>query len=247
MPKREWTEEERKAFAEKMKAARSKAPKETEVESDEITISKSEFQDLLKTVSELKSQLQTPNQYQPQQAQVTSQGLIGVQEKYTTTKGYYPDPTERLKKEPRLAPFAFDYNYELTFDVSTSQYKTLEGVTVKEPKFHIKLLGIKLNDDGEQTNERYIVRQLIFHEDPEAALTVAREQGIEVTNENEKDFLDEMRYLRAKSWLLDIFYPPVVNQVKKKREEVIGNTVVEVFEVTSDKAESVQTGKASRF
>lgn len=236
MPKKEWTEEERKAFGEKMKAARSKAPKETEVESDEITISKSEFQDLLKTVSELKSQLQTPNQFQPlQQAQVTAGGLVGVQEKYSTTR-QYPDPTIRLRKEPRLAPFAFEYNYDLTFDVSTSQYKTQEGVTVKEPKFQIKLLGIKLDDAGNQTNQRYIIRQLIFHEDPEAALTLAREQGIEVDPSQEDNFLDEMRYLRTKAWLLDVFYPPKPKAADRRKEEVIGNQVVEVFDVTSTDA-----------
>ena len=237
MPKREWTEEERKAFGEKMKAARSKAPKETQIESDEVTISKSEFEDLLKTVTELKSQLQQPNQFAPnqplQQATVTAGGLVGVQEKYSTTRNY-PSPVERLKKESRLAPFAFEYNYDLTFDVSTSQYKTLEGVTVKEPKFEVQLHGIKLDDQGNQTSQRYIIRKLMFHEDPEAALTIAREQGIEVDPLNEVDFLNEMRYLRCKAWLLDIFYPPKADQSKKLKEEVIGNQVVQVFDASSE-------------
>ena len=234
MPK-DWTEEERKAFGEKMKAAREAKKNEPEIK-EEVTISKSEFEDLLKTVAELKSQLQTPNQFTPQpglqQAQVTAGGLVGVQEKYSTTQNY-PSPVERLKKESRLAPFAFEYNYDLTFDVSTSQYKTLEGVTVKEPKFEVQLHGIKLDDQGEQTNQRYIIRKLMFHEDPEAALTIAREQGIEVDPLNEVDFLNEMRYLRCKAWLLDIFYPPKTDQSKKMKEEVIGNQVVQVFDVTS--------------
>ena len=236
MPKKNMTEEEKKAWGEKMKAAREAKKNEPEIK-EEVTISKSEFEDLLKTVTELKSQLQQPNQFAPsqplQQATVTAGGLVGVQEKYSTTRDY-PSPVERLKKESRLAPFAFEYNYDLTFDVSTSQYKTLEGVTVKEPKFEVQLHGIKLDDQGEQTSQRYIIRKLMFHEDPEAALTIAREQGIDVDPVNENDFLDEMRYLRCKAWLLDIFYPPKADQSKKLKEEVIGNQVVQVFDVSSE-------------
>lgn len=237
---REWTEEQKQAARERLaKAREAKAAKKPEV-SDEVTISKSEFQDLLKTVSELKSQLNQPNQFRPlEQARVTSQGLIGVQEKYSTTRSY-PDPTDRLRKESRLAPFAFDYNYDLTFEVSTSQYKTAEGVTVKEPKFHIKLLGVRLDDAGNRTNQRYIIRQLMFHEDPEAALVLAKEQGIQVDENDEAAFLDEMRYLRAKAWLLDVFYPPKPQAADRRREEVIGNQVVEVFEITSDKEENAK-------
>jgi hypothetical protein len=234
MPKQNMSEEEKKAWGEKMKAAREAKKQEPKVV-EEVTISKSEFSDLLKTVAELKSQLAQPNHYQPlQQAQVTSQGLVGVQEKYSTTQKY-PDPTERLKQEKRLAPFAFDYNYDLTFTINTSQYKTQEGIMVKEPKFEIKLLGVKLDEEGEQTNQRYIIRQLVFHEDPEAAITIAQEQGIQVDEENETDFLNEMRYLRCKAWLMDIFYPPKPKAADRRREEVIGNQVVEVFEVTSEK------------
>jgi len=45
-----------------------------------------------------------------------------------------------------------------------------------------------------------------------------------------------MRYLRCKAWLLDIFYPPKSEQSKQMKEEVIGNQVVQVFDVTSKDA-----------
>jgi len=228
MPKKEWTEEERKAFGEKMKAARQSEPKKDE----EVTISRSEFEDLLKLVTELKQSQPAPNQYQPlQQATVTAGGLVGVQEKYSTTQEY-PSPVERLKKESRLAPFAFEYNYDITYEVGTR----LEAVKLTEPMLEVPLHAIKLNDQGEQTNQRYIIRKLMFHEDPEAALTIAREQGITVDPLNEVDFLNEMRYLRCKAWLLDIFYPPKSDQSKQMKEEVIGNQVVQVFDVTSKDA-----------
>jgi hypothetical protein len=78
---------------------------------------------------------------------------------------------------------------------------------MREPKFTIQLNRIVLNDQGEQTNKRYIARRLIFHEDPQAALVVARENNLAVDENNQKEFLDEMRYLRVKDWLFDVFWP----------------------------------------
>ena len=74
---------------------------------------------------------------------------------------------------------------------------------------------------------------MIFFEDPDAALAVARENGLDVRDYEEKEFLDEMRYLRVRNWLLEAFYPPTItNKKQNKKQMVVGNQVVEYYEVS---------------
>lgn len=176
--------------------------------------------------------------------QMNKQGeLIGEWEKYIVDPAHYPDPTARLKAEPRLQPMAFNYNYELEYDVATSSYETKSGKNVKEPKFMISLNRIVLDDQGEPTNKRYVARKLIFHEDPQAALVIARENGLDVDKSDEKAFLDEMRYLRVRDWLFGIFWPKPADEQAKIREEVIGGTVVQVFTKNSVESSEIDFSK----
>lgn len=165
----------------------------------------------------------------------TNQGLVGTREKYILDPAHYPDPRERLAQEPKLARFAFDMNYELEFNVGVSQYQTKDGVNTKEPKFTIQLNRVVIDEEtGEPTDGRYVITQGIFHEDPEAAIVVASEQGIDVNAWEEKPFLDEMRYLRFRDWLLEAFYTPLpARDRKNKREVVINGKLVQYFEVNS--------------
>lgn len=165
-------------------------------------------------------------------------GVIGVVEKYLVDPAHYPNPTDRLKKEQRLAPLAFEYNYELDYKVALSQYEN-KGINYKEPKFMIDLNRVVLNDQGEQTPKRYVARKLIFHEDPQAALVIARENGLEIESENEKTFLDEMRYLRVRDWLFGIFWPKPTEVTSGITEEVIGGTIVQVFSKSSEDPSSI--------
>ena len=103
-------------------------------------------------------------------------------------------------------------------------------------------------DTGEPTNKRYMVRQAILHEDPQAAITVAREQGLEVDEENQKSFLDEMRYIRMRDWLLEAFYPPKPAQEKKnKSQTVVGNVLVDMWEINSEDPSSISFGELNKF
>lgn len=166
--------------------------------------------------------------------------LIGTIEKYIIDPKHYPDPRERLAREPRLQRFAFSDNYELEFEVTSTQYETKDGVNMREPKFTLALIRIMYDDAGERTNDRFTVCRAIFHEDPQSAIVVARENGLPVDETNEKGFLDEMRYLRMRDWLLEAFYPPKPIQAKQnKREMVIGNKLVEVFEINSEQSETM--------
>ena len=93
----------------------------------------------------------------------------------------------------------------------------------------------------EPTNMRYMLYQMIFHEDPQAAIATANEHGLKIDEKNEKQFLDEMRYLRMRDWLfgLEPFYPQKAQTKKNKRQEVIGNRLVEVYEVSGENPQSI--------
>lgn len=246
MPKKNMTEAERKAFGEKMKKAREAKKltyNVTNVEdiisdspapSPETTIAQDELDSLLRRVQELESR-QTQSSQSPQ---FTPQGgLVGTFEKYILDPANYPSPVLRLAAEPRLRRFAFDDNYELEWNLATTSYETRDGRNVAEPKFTLKLVR-KVYDEvtNEPTNKRYVACQIIMFEDPQAAITIARENGIEVDQTNEKRFLDEMRYIRLRDWLLEAFYPSPPQAAENKREVVIGNKLVTVYEVNSEQS-----------
>jgi post-segregation antitoxin (ccd killing protein) len=232
---KEWTDAERKAFGEKMKAAKLKKQTEQPAPEVETTIQNDDYNTLKQQVEELKQLIAQQAKPAPTQgAQITTTGLIGTLHKYNTDPSYYPDFTDRLAKEPRLSRFAFGENWELEFSVKTSAYTTLDNRRVDEPQFTIQLIGVIFDDDGNKTDGRYVRRQMIFFEDPDAALVVARENGLNVADFEEKAFLDEMRYLRVRDWLLENFYPPAnTNKKQNKKQMVIGNQVVEYYEVSS--------------
>lgn len=200
--------------------------------------------ELLRRIEELEAQkpsaLQTPG--------FDNRGsLVGTFEKFNTDPNYYPNPIERLANEARVSRFGIkggkidDYSFELDFDVGLSAYETKDGRNVKEPKFILKLINVVYDEDtGEPTDKRYVSCQMIFHEDTGTALVVARENGVTVEDYGgEKQFLDEMRYLRMRDWLIDCFYPPAPAKATEKKEMVIGNRLVEVYTVNSEKSESM--------
>lgn len=236
------TEAEKKAWGAKMKELRDKKKEEEKQEvKEEVeeTISNEDYNSLKRQVEELKKLIETKEVKEgPQMStgnpQITASGLIGTLNKFNTDPAYYPDPSKRLAKEPRLARFAFGENWELEFSVKTSSYTTLDNRRVAEPQFTVQLIGVVFDDNGEKTDGRYVRRQMIFFEDPDAALSVARENGLKVEDFEEKAFLDEMRYLRVKNWLLEAFYSPVnTNKKQNKKQMVIGNQVVDYYEISS--------------
>lgn len=217
----------------------------------QTTISTAEYLDLVKQIEELKNSGFTAILQQLQNAQVgipqdNTVGLVngrltGSLERFSLSPTDYPDPRERLRQENRLARFAFNENYDLMWSVTVTEYTNIEQVRVKEPKFTLEL-GRKLYDEdtGEakldkETGEPmgYIVSRLIMHEDPEAAMVIAQEQGLDVDETNEKAFLDEMRYFRMRDWLIECFYPAPIKQQRGKKEMVVGGKVVETYTITS--------------
>lgn len=213
-----------------------------------------EYADLVKRFKELEDLVRAQSLQAAPQAgwpaqspygpQVDPRGrLIGTFEKYVVDPKNYDDPRLRLAEETKLQRFAFDHNYELGWDIGVSQYETKDGITTREPKFTLDLIRIVMDEEtGEPTNGRYTVCQMVFHEDPQAALTVAREQGIDTEVLDQQAFLNEMRYIRMRDWLIEAFYPPKSTNTKKKREIVIGNKLVEYWEINSEDPSPIPFG-----
>jgi hypothetical protein len=256
MPKKNMTDEEKKAWGEKMKAARlakqAQKPQNTQPtqELPEVEPTNEEEIGGEQSVDDLKAQIAEMQQNMKFMQQMMMQGqgpqlnknarLVGVIDKYVVDPSNYPDPRPRLFAEPRLAPLAFNLHYEMDYEVGVSQYETKSGENLREPKFKVQLNRIVYNDQGEPTDKRYIARKLVFHEDPQAAIVIARENGLEVNPENEKDFLDEMRYLRVRDWLFDIFWPKPADEAAKIGEEVIGGTIVQVYTKSSEDPSGIE-------
>ncbi len=211
-------------------------------------VSKADYDALLQRFSELESRLGAPRSEAPYQPfnpgpQVNQRGaLVGTFEKYAVDPAHYPDPTSRLADEAKLLRVPFKkrataaggyYEYDLEFAVTPVTYQTKDGINTVEPRFTLKLNRFLPDEDGNPTNRAYTACQLVFHEDPQAALVIARDNGFPVEEQNEEHFLNEMRYLRMRDWLLEAFYPVKTREVHDKKQMVVGNRLVEVFEVTS--------------
>jgi hypothetical protein len=210
------------------------------------TIDTPDYGDLVRQINEMKAYMfdRTNGQFQPptQGASVANGKVTGSVTRYALDPANYPSPNERLAKEAKLERFAFSMNYELDYIVGESSYTNIDNIRVKEPKFTLTLVKIMLDEDtGLDTGGRYDICRIILHEDPDTALIVARENGVDVIEGDEKAFLNEMRYIRMRDWLLECFYPPKATPEKQKRDMVINGKLVQYWEKNVD-AESGKQG-----
>lgn len=210
---------------------------------DEVVISRSDLDDLKRQIEEIKKS-QVMQQPQQQTPQFSQQGnLIGVFEKYVIDPANYPDPSDRLAEDPGLKRYraTFKQDYFPIFKVETSEYPTVDGRRIREPKFTLELWANRFTEEGDLLKNdlgqilRFRMKTFVWHEDPQAAIVIARENGIDVKewddstiDRSQKAFLDEMRYLRIRDMLVDAFFPKVATTPQRMREEVIGNQLVEV-------------------
>lgn len=236
MPKKEWTEEERKAFGEKMKAGRAaKANSPTEQTTSEpktVEISEDKLNYILEELGRLKAN----NQNQPlQQATLGAKGVVGTTEKYSTSKNLYEDPRERLLNEPDFQRFAIRDNYEITWEILVSRYQTAQGLWFTEPRFELELRRLDLDEEG-RTKRKFLIQKYVKHEDFDAAIDIAKALGIEIDDSMSKEFIDEMRYQDIKMWLRDVFFPPktITASNSGQTQAVINGTVVTVYENPKD-------------
>lgn len=171
--------------------------------------------------------------------------LVGEVDKYLVDPENYPDPTPRLAKEARLETIAFNHNYLLDYDFSIRAFENKMGVNMREPEFLVTLYRIKLDDQGNRVKKvnpkthqeedvLYIARRLMFHEDPQAALVIARENNLDVDKSDEKVFLNEMRYLRVRDWLFGVLWATPADETQKVQEETLGGTIVQFITRASE-------------
>lgn len=252
MTRRKWTDEERKAQAERMRALQARrahqdvdekpatevvAPKlEPSQSATEDMQGESELDQLKRHVKELESLIRAQAPQGQQGPQVTSGGVRGTLVKFTLDPKSYPSPVDRLFEERTLTIQGFNRDwYDVEWEVGRVNYPTKDGLNVTEPKFQVRLVKIIPDEEGMPSKKRFIFHKMTFFEDPDAAIQVAQQYGLEVAEELQKNFLDEMRYLRVRDWVRESFYPPKpVQKRMNKTEQVIGNRLVEVFEANSE-------------
>lgn len=234
MPRPKKGSPEAKAWAEKMRNARQNKINKVDdiVQNDDLDVLKAQ-------IKELQDKLNLPQS--PQPIQSTKQVIT----KYSFDPKNYPDPRDELSAEPKLARIAFPLNYELNWEVQKVDYEE-DGIKVRAPRFLLELLGkvideetndfVKKYDPTTKTwkEQRYVLKRGMFFEDPDSFITVANQMGIDVPEYIQTEFLDAMRYIVMRDWLLENFFPPKSLQNSSRKEVVIGNRLVEVFEISSD-------------
>lgn len=194
---------------------------------------------LMLEVEELKTQ-KNPNMTPEAALQYTAQmqnrpvigrnGIQGKMFKYPIEKSYYPDPTERLYKEPTLSRFNLKENYFFDWEVEGAEYEKY-GVTYAEPRFTVRLFRKLYGDDGLPNGQFALINRQIQHEDEIVARAAADKLGLTESFESFEEMMNEMRYLRIRQWLLDLFKRPNVETHKNKpTQQNIDGKIVEVFD-----------------
>lgn len=197
------------------------------------------LQKLMAEIEELKKQKNpemTPEaalQYTAQmqgQPVVGKNGIQGKMFRYPVEKSYYPNPIERLYDEPTLSRFNLRENYFFDWEVEGIEYEKY-GVTYAEPKFTVRIFRKLYGEDGMPNGKYALINRQVQHEDEVVARAAADKLGITDEFEDFQAMMNEMRYMRIRQWLLDLFKPPQVtthNQVPT--QQVIDGKVVEVFD-----------------
>jgi hypothetical protein len=174
--------------------------------------------------------------------------VVGTVTKYSINPDDYPSPVERIKAEARLAPFAFPLNYDLAYEVGTTSYQSKDGINFIEPKFKLELQRIVRDElTGEPTGRRLVLCRLAMHEDPQSALTVARDNGIDTDGMDELALLNEMRYIQMRDWVFESFFLPISTNRSAQNEMVVDGKIVEFFEVNDQSAKKLPFDNLSRF
>lgn len=243
MPKKNMTPEERKAIGERLKAARqAKKEKEARASQVESSYANQDVAELIKQVEELRANQEFMTKLFGGQSQPNA--AVRTITKNSINLADYPDPRERLSGEPRLEQKAFKQNFTMEWAIRPHRYDAKDGVHYTEPGFRIELWR-RAEDPktGELTDKTFLVQKATFFEDIEAAVQCANEKGLNISRPDEdgylnpstKDFMDEMRYLRIRDWLFEIFWPAPVKESSYIREEVFDNSLrpVKILEASS--------------
>lgn len=227
MPKKEWTDEERKAFGDKMRAAR--AQKETEtptvVETPQnVTLTQDQFDEIMARLKAAENQASQPAPQAPQAAPKT-----GIIEKFPINPKFYPSPVEELYELPELRRFAMRQNFEIRYKVYTTKYQVASGEWYMEPRFEITLLRRRFDDDGNELKNKIIIGRASFFEDPPANILEADLAGLAVDEVETIEGAAAMRFYRYKTWIIGKLQPrKVTSSDPAERLEVINGQVYQI-------------------
>jgi hypothetical protein len=201
---------------------------------DTVTISKEQFDTLMQRLSAVED---SKTQTQTVMPAAVAPGLdqfgrpTGIISKYPVDPSYYNDPRKRLYDLPELERFAFKQNYILDFEVDQMIYETKFGTSMSEPKFTLTLKQRRYDEEGKLRDGLIILGQGIFFEDQAASIKEASAMGLPIDNSHSREFLDQMRFLRMRDWLVERLNPRrPVSTKKKLKEEVIGGKVYRIEE-----------------
>jgi len=252
--KRQWTDEERRAFGVKMKLSRNKKNLNNETENvvekspSNVVLTQEQFDALMNRLAAVEKTPTQPVKAQEQVARLDyNNRVVGVVPKYGYDSSLYHSPIDRLMNIKELERFAFRENHFLTWSPVEVEYENKAGINMSEQRFELKLLKRLFEDDGTPTplldtdgkqmydakdeplHKSYLVSRLFYFEDPAAARTAARSLGIDVTESNSIEFLEEMRYLFCKDWLMERFQVRRPSSTPRSTSTMlIGSTQVEV-------------------
>jgi len=233
MTNKKWTDEERAEFGKKMKAAREarkvqkNVPQAVEEEIVEDNIDQNDISVLLKRIKELEQRNFIP------QVTPTSKTVVT---KFSFNPTDYPDPRDRLFDESRLKLKGFNKDWwDLGWEIQKVTYEE-DGIKLAAPRFLLELHRVIEDENtGEPSRKKYLRKRGNFFEDADAFLAIAEQNGVAIPETFHKGFMDEMRYMSLRDWLLDFFYPnKALSDKIIKTETVIDNRLVEVTEMNSD-------------
>lgn len=207
-----------------------------------VTLTQDQFNEIMSRLNaaenKLANQPQTTSAPQSaSQAQLTPQGVRGIQEKFPTNKALYQDqdPRERLMSEKEFSRFNLKENYELFWNIEITRYQTAQGLWLQEPRFELELRKKAFDDDG-NVRGAWQIQKLVVHEDYDAAVDIAIALGIDVDPEMKVEFINEMRYQQFKLWLSDLLFPKKTVKTANTgiKQEVVNGTAVTFYENPKD-------------
>lgn len=251
---KKWTEAERKAFGEKMKAARQKrneqatetvaqetAPSQAQTnETGSVTLTQDQFNEMMSRLQKLEEEKrQAAAQPDATPAtQVDASGRpIGVNEKFPIDPSLYQSPIEQLFDDPLFARFALRENFMFDWSVHPLRYQNIFGIWQVEPKFELVMSRKLRNSDGslklskEGKPQAAVVGRFVCFEDPPRDMQEAAEAGLSPDDVGTPEFSKKMRYYQYKKFVSERLNPPRPEDNKKRsKEEVIGGRVYEIQE-----------------
>lgn len=231
MPKKEWTDEERKAFGKKMQDARDKKKEKVE-EQVKKEAPQASGDVIAQTVAAVLKELSKEEKKTPRGGNVT--------ELYSLDKSDYEDPTDKLYDLPELSKKAMRENYKIYWSLEMCRYQTADGAWFQEPRFVVELWRFPTDQELAESEEKggqikkdteILVGKHMQLEDEAAAREIATKLGLKVGADFE-DFdqlMEAMRFERIKQWIVSTLVPRHdKHAVKAPKELAIGGTVVAV-------------------